>query len=145
MPCTRTHECTHRSELVHAAPTDWRFLPQKLRVLFSLLPGQTRILCPQETIGTEGRSGYFDQYGIIRDVVQNHCARALTCRLRGPAEQSAAQATLYRTAEGVNSGRILRHSPAALIRAAGHSPLARSRSASSDGADCDGEALLAIK
>ena len=26
----------------------------------------------QENIGTQGRGGYFDQYGIIRDVMQNH-------------------------------------------------------------------------
>jgi hypothetical protein len=25
-----------------------------------------------ENFGTEGRGGYFDQYGIIRDVIQNH-------------------------------------------------------------------------
>ncbi len=25
-----------------------------------------------EDFGTEGRGGYFDQYGIIRDVIQNH-------------------------------------------------------------------------
>lgn len=25
-----------------------------------------------EDFGTEGRGGYFDQYGIIRDVLQNH-------------------------------------------------------------------------
>jgi glucose-6-phosphate 1-dehydrogenase len=26
----------------------------------------------KETRGVEGRGGYFDQYGIIRDVTQNH-------------------------------------------------------------------------
>ncbi|PNH05188.1 Glucose-6-phosphate 1-dehydrogenase [Tetrabaena socialis] len=26
----------------------------------------------KEPFGTEGRGGYFDQYGIIRDVIQNH-------------------------------------------------------------------------
>jgi glucose-6-phosphate 1-dehydrogenase len=25
-----------------------------------------------ENFGTEGRGGYFDRYGIIRDVIQNH-------------------------------------------------------------------------
>lgn len=25
-----------------------------------------------ENFGTEGRGGYFDQYGIVRDVIQNH-------------------------------------------------------------------------
>jgi hypothetical protein len=26
----------------------------------------------KEDFGTQGRGGYFDQYGIIRDVIQNH-------------------------------------------------------------------------
>lgn len=30
------------------------------------------LLTFKETIGTEGRGGYFDQFGIIRDVIQNH-------------------------------------------------------------------------
>lgn len=30
-----------------------------------------------ENIGTEGRAGYFDQYGIIRDVMQNHLLQML--------------------------------------------------------------------
>ena len=29
-------------------------------------------ICFKEAFGTEGRGGYFDEYGIIRDVVQNH-------------------------------------------------------------------------
>lgn len=32
----------------------------------------------KENIGTEGRGGYFDQYGIIRDVIQNHLLQVLT-------------------------------------------------------------------
>lgn len=32
----------------------------------------------KEDIGTEGRGGYFDQYGIIRDVMQNHLFQILT-------------------------------------------------------------------
>jgi glucose-6-phosphate 1-dehydrogenase len=31
-----------------------------------------------EEIGVEGRSGYFDQYGIIRDVMQNHLVQILS-------------------------------------------------------------------
>ena len=31
----------------------------------------------KEKIGTEGRGGYFDQYGIIRDVMQNHLLQML--------------------------------------------------------------------
>ena len=29
-----------------------------------------------EDFGTEGRGGYFDEYGIIRDVIQNHLLQA---------------------------------------------------------------------
>ena len=32
----------------------------------------------QEDIGIEGRGGYFDNYGIIRDVIQNHLLQILT-------------------------------------------------------------------
>ena len=32
----------------------------------------------KENFGTEGRGGYFDQYGIIRDVMQNHLLQMLT-------------------------------------------------------------------
>jgi len=31
----------------------------------------------KEDIGTHGRGGYFDQYGIIRDVMQNHLLQVL--------------------------------------------------------------------
>ena len=31
-----------------------------------------------EPFGTEGRGGYFDQYGIIRDIMQNHLLQVLT-------------------------------------------------------------------
>jgi glucose-6-phosphate 1-dehydrogenase len=41
----------------------------------------TLLLLPQvifsENFGTEGRGGYFDQYGIIRDVIQNHLLQIL--------------------------------------------------------------------
>ena len=30
-----------------------------------------------ENFGTEGRGGYFDQYGIIRDVIQNHLTQVI--------------------------------------------------------------------
>eukprot|EP00741_Cyanophora_paradoxa_P022487 tig00021464_g21713.t1 len=32
----------------------------------------------KEDFGTEGRGGYFDQYGIIRDIIQNHLLQILT-------------------------------------------------------------------
>jgi hypothetical protein len=31
----------------------------------------------KEPFGTEGRGGYFDNYGIIRDVIQNHLLQML--------------------------------------------------------------------
>jgi glucose-6-phosphate 1-dehydrogenase len=31
-----------------------------------------------EPFGTQGRGGYFDQYGIIRDIMQNHLLQVLT-------------------------------------------------------------------
>ena len=31
-----------------------------------------------EDFGTEGRGGYFDQYGIVRDVIQNHLLQILS-------------------------------------------------------------------
>ena len=34
------------------------------------------VVC-KEAIGTQGRGGYFDQYGIIRDVMQNHLLQIL--------------------------------------------------------------------
>ena len=33
----------------------------------------------KENFGTQGRGGYFDQYGIIRDVMQNHLAQVSSC------------------------------------------------------------------
>lgn len=31
-----------------------------------------------EDFGTEGRGGYFDEYGIIRDVIQNHLLQIMS-------------------------------------------------------------------
>ena len=45
----------------------------------------------KEPFGTEGRGGYFDEFGIIRDVMQNHLMQArlsyahgLFCPLNSP-------------------------------------------------------------
>ena len=35
-------------------------------------------ICFKEPFGTEGRGGYFDEFGIIRDVMQNHLTQART-------------------------------------------------------------------
>lgn len=32
----------------------------------------------KEPFGTEGRGGYFDEFGIIRDVMQNHLMQAIS-------------------------------------------------------------------
>ncbi|KAK7196627.1 glucose-6-phosphate 1-dehydrogenase [Novymonas esmeraldas] len=49
--------------------------------IFSSLWNSNNIACVQitfkETIGTEGRGGYFDSIGIIRDVMQNHLTQIL--------------------------------------------------------------------
>ncbi len=39
---------------------------------------QCVMLTFKEPFGTEGRGGYFDNYGIIRDIVQNHLLQVLT-------------------------------------------------------------------
>nr|CCC93453.1 putative glucose-6-phosphate 1-dehydrogenase [Trypanosoma congolense IL3000] len=50
--------------------------------VFSALWNNNNIACVKitfkETIGTEGRGGYFDKVGIIRDVVQNHLTQILS-------------------------------------------------------------------
>jgi hypothetical protein len=51
---THTHTHTHTHSRTHSPP----------QVIFS------------ENFGTEGRGGYFDRYGIIRDVIQNHLLQA---------------------------------------------------------------------
>lgn len=44
----------------------------------------------KETLGVEGRGGYFDEYGIIRDVMQNHILQILTVvAMERPATLSA--------------------------------------------------------
>ena len=32
----------------------------------------------KEPFGTEGRGGYFNQYGIIRDIIQNHLIQVMS-------------------------------------------------------------------
>jgi len=36
----------------------------------------------KEPFGTEGRGGYFDEFGIIRDVMQNRASSSLLSRTR---------------------------------------------------------------
>ncbi|GFR51680.1 hypothetical protein Agub_g14123 [Astrephomene gubernaculifera] len=44
-----------------------------------------------ENFGTEGRGGYFDQYGIIRDVIQNHLLQILALFAMEPPVSLAAE------------------------------------------------------
>ncbi|XP_022865680.1 glucose-6-phosphate 1-dehydrogenase, cytoplasmic-like, partial [Olea europaea var. sylvestris] len=44
---------------------DCQFLFLSLQIVF------------REDFGTEGRGGYFDEYGIIRDIIQNHLLQVL--------------------------------------------------------------------
>ncbi|CAF0743229.1 unnamed protein product [Brachionus calyciflorus] len=44
----------------------------------------------KENFGTKGRAGYFDEYGIIRDVIQNHLLQVLTLiAMEQPLSESA--------------------------------------------------------
>jgi Glucose-6-phosphate dehydrogenase, C-terminal domain len=38
------------------------------------------LACWQEPFGTEGRGGYFNEFGIIRDVIQNHLLQVCGCQ-----------------------------------------------------------------
>jgi glucose-6-phosphate 1-dehydrogenase len=50
-------------------------------LVFELLLNRQHIGCVhisfKEDIGTQGRGGYFDEYGMIRDVMQNHLMQLL--------------------------------------------------------------------
>lgn len=68
---------------------------------------QSVILTFKEPFGTEGRGGYFDQYGIIRDILQNHLLQVLTLlTMEAP----------YKI-EGPNSGKAIRDSKVAILNA----------------------------
>jgi len=45
----------------------------------------------KEDIGTEGRGGYFDEYGIIRDVMQNHLTQVLSLVAMEPPNSLSAE------------------------------------------------------
>jgi glucose-6-phosphate 1-dehydrogenase len=65
------------------------------------------ILTFKENFGTEGRGGYFDQYGIIRDILQNHLLQVLTLMcMEAP----------Y-VAEGPLSGRAIRDAKVHVLNA----------------------------
>ena len=52
----------------------------------------------KENLGVEGRGGYFDEYGIIRDVMQNHLTQILSLiAMDSPADLSPASIALEKT------------------------------------------------
>ena len=65
------------------------------------------ILTFKEPFGTEGRGGYFDQYGIIRDICQNHLLQVLTIlAMETPT-----------TVEGPAAGKAIRDAKVAVLNA----------------------------
>lgn len=61
----------------------------------------------KESIGTEGRGGYFDKYGIIRDIIQNHLLQILTllameCPIKGSESQEAIRDAKVRVLQSIN-------------------------------------------
>jgi len=65
------------------------------------------LLTFKESFGTEGRGGYFDQYGIIRDILQNHLLQVLTIlAMETP-----------RALEGPEAGTTIRDAKVAFLKA----------------------------
>lgn len=54
-----------------------RFANRVFRAVWSAEHIESVQITFKEVIGTEGRGGYFDQFGIIRDVIQNHLTQIL--------------------------------------------------------------------
>jgi glucose-6-phosphate 1-dehydrogenase len=68
---------------------------------------QCVILTFKEPFGTDGRGGYFDKYGIIRDILQNHLLQVLTLlAMEAPT-----------TVSGPNSGKAIRDAKVAVLNA----------------------------
>lgn len=66
---------------------------------------QTVILTFKEPFGTDGRGGYFDKYGIIRDILQNHLLQVLTLMTMEPPV----------TVEGPKAGKAIRDAKVAIL------------------------------
>merc|ERR1719272_406427 len=61
----------------------------------------------KEDFGTQGRGGYFDHYGIVRDIMQNHLMQVLSLvAMEAPITVSGGQ----------NSGNDIRDSKVALLK-----------------------------
>ena len=68
---------------------------------------QTVIITFKEPFGTDGRGGYFDNIGIIRDVVQNHLLQVLTLLAMEPPTK----------ADGPGAGEKIRDANVAVLNA----------------------------
>jgi len=68
---------------------------------------QRVLIVMKEDFGTEGRGGYFDNYGIVRDVIQNHLLQLLTLVAMQPKYQSRRNASnLKREEERVRDAKV---------------------------------------
>jgi glucose-6-phosphate 1-dehydrogenase len=68
---------------------------------------QCVMLTFKEPFGTEGRGGYFDQFGIIRDILQNHLLQVLTLlAMETPT-----------TVDGPGAGKAIRDAKVAVLNA----------------------------
>lgn len=61
----------------------------------------------KEPFGTEGRGGYFDQFGIIRDIMQNHLLQVLTLFAMEPPESDDADSIRNAKIEVLNNMDIV--------------------------------------
>jgi len=64
-------------EMVRSIPS-FRFTNPWTRSIWSHEHIDHVLIVMKEDFGTEGRGGYFDHYGIVRDVMQNHLLQLLT-------------------------------------------------------------------
>ncbi|MDD5728685.1 MAG: glucose-6-phosphate dehydrogenase [Victivallales bacterium] len=76
-----------------------RFANQIFKPLWNSKYIKNIIIDWQEDIGVEGRGGYFDDYGIIRDVIQNHLLQVLTLIAMDEPDSLAADAIRNRKLE----------------------------------------------
>jgi hypothetical protein len=75
-------------------PPPLLLLPLLLQIIFS------------EDFGTQGRGGYFDQYGIIRDVIQNHLLQILALFAMEQPVSTARELGSRRRAHWISVGRV---------------------------------------
>jgi len=61
----------------------------------------------KENFGTEGRGGYFDQFGIIRDILQNHLLQVLTLFAMEPPEDDSPDSVRNAKVEVLKNMEIL--------------------------------------